>query len=98
MVARGEAGGLGARAHQRMWEARRSQRASRESLGPYKDVHDCFGKPKGVGKSLMNGRPITGPRERERGPWAKSTFLRDRERPRPRKCRCSRDGPRGLSE
>src|SRR2546426_2395293 len=23
-----------------MWEARRSQRASRESLGPYKDVHD----------------------------------------------------------
>src|SRR2546422_860184 len=43
MVARGEAGGLGARAHQRMWEARRSQRASRESLGPYKDAHAAFG-------------------------------------------------------
>src|SRR2546422_10592554 len=43
MVARGEAGGLGARAHPRMWEARRSQRASRESLGPYKDAHAAFG-------------------------------------------------------
>src|SRR5438309_11248178 len=39
MVARGEAGGLRGRTQRRMWEARRSQRASRESLGPYKDVY-----------------------------------------------------------
>src|SRR3989449_1073893 len=61
MVARGEVGGLRRHAERRMWEARRSQRASRESQGPYKDVHGASRcKSIAVCKSLMNGRPVTG--------------------------------------
>src|SRR5437879_8127607 len=61
MVARGEGGGLRRHAERRMWEARRSQRASRESQGPYKDVHGASRcKSIAVCKSLMNGRPVTG--------------------------------------
>src|SRR3989441_9500799 len=44
-----------------MWEARSSQRASRESQGPYKDVHGASRcKSIAVCKSLMSGRPVTG--------------------------------------
>src|SRR5437899_2338076 len=61
MVARGEVGGLRRHAERRMWEARRSQRASRESQGPYKDVHGASRcKSIAVCKSLMSGRPVTG--------------------------------------
>src|SRR5438093_2720385 len=78
--------------------ARRSQRGSRESLGPYKDAHVASLTNRNVrGKSLMTGRPVTGRGSGGESPWAKSTFLRDRGSRRPRKFRCSRDGPPGSS-
>src|SRR2546428_1276549 len=61
MIARGWGGRPPWPNRRRMWEARRSQRASRESLGPYKDAHVASLTNRNVrGKSLMNGRPVTG--------------------------------------